>query len=46
METTDEQRFNQLTQDNHQRKSPLLAEPVYNSAFYLVFLFQKQGTDK
>lgn len=46
METTDEQRLNWLTEDSHQRKSSLLAEPVYNSAFYLVFLFQKQGTDK
>lgn len=46
METIDEQRLNQLTQDNYQGKSPLLAEPVYNSVFYLIFLFQKQGTDK
>ena len=46
METTDEQCLNLLTQDSHQRKLSLLTEPVYNSVFYLIFLFQKQGTDK
>lgn len=46
METTAEQRLNWLTKDNHKKKSSLLAESVYNPVFYLIFLFQKQGTDK
>lgn len=46
METTDEQRLNWLTEDSHQKMSSLLAKPVCNPVFYLIFLFQKQGTDK